>query len=177
MKGMRQIRVGLLILLGIGVVACAADGTLKQSAMTAPYPPPGYAHTVSAHVALYWNCSTPESGRLQVEGVAVNPWSDQPIKLLQFDLVGVDGRDRVVSEAKADARDIQIFTNQSSPFGLDLKTGGSEVRYDLFYQYRFQEGDHGAWMARVSTGPFLLAQQTNRFMVRDACSETQHRVR
>lgn len=177
MKGIREIRVGLLILLGIGVAACAADGTLKQSAMTAPYPPPGYAHTVSAHVALYWNCSTPESGRLQVEGVAVNPWSDQPIKLLQFDLVGVDGRDRVVSAAKADARDIQIFTNQSSPFQLDLRTTGGEVRYDLYYQYVFRDRGHNAVVAMAGNGPFLLAQQDQRFLVRDACSETQHRVR
>lgn len=180
MKGMSGLRTWLLILLGIGVSACAADGSLRLPAESAaPYPPPGYKHRVaSSHVELYWNCSNPEPNLLRLDGVAVNPWSDQPVRFLEFELAGVSANERTVSEAKAEARDIQIFTNQSSPFRMDLRMAGGEVRYDLFYQYRFQDGDHYPVAARlVSMGPFLLAQRTNRFMVRDACSETQHLAR
>lgn len=178
MRGMSKNRIALLLLLAVSLSACAADG--KFPAMTStPYPPPGYAHQAgSSHVALYWNCTQPQPGALQLAGLAFNPWSDQPVGFLELELVGVDSSERTVTAAKAEARDFQLYTNQSTPFQLDMRTAGSEVRFDLYYQYRFQDRGHDADFAGpITSGRFLLAQQTNRFMVRDACSETQHRVR
>jgi hypothetical protein len=186
MKWMTGIRMGFLLLLGMGLSACAADGTpLFPAAASTPYPPPGFTHMVeSSHVALYWNCSRPEPGALQLAGVAVNPWSDQPVRFLEFTLVGVDTRERTVSEAKAEARDFMLRTHESSPFQLDLRTAGSEARFDLYYQYQFQDRGHSPWVAEAAwDGPSVLADQpillawTTGFMVRDACSESQHRVR
>lgn len=171
-------RAGLLLLLGMGLSACAADGTsVLSAAAPAPYPPPGYAHRVaSSHMELYWNCTRPEPGVLELDGVAVNPWSSQEVRFLEFDLVGVDNYDRTVSDAKGEARDFLLRTNQSTPFNLTLRTAGNEVRFDLFYQYRFQENGGRFIAGAPATVPRLLAQ-TQRFMARDVCSETQHRVR
>lgn len=179
MRRMSRSRIVPLVLLAIGMSACVADGTLQLPAASTPYPPPGYTHLAgNAHVALYWNCTRPEPGLLRAEGLAFNPWGSQPVQFLEFELVGVDGGERTVSAGKAEARDIQLFTGQSTPFQLALKTAGSEARFDLYYQYRFQEGDHDRIVAGpFAGGRFLLAQATQRFMVRDACSEAQHRVR
>ena len=175
-KGMRS---GLLAVLAIGASACAANGTWQaRAAESTPYPPPGYAHTVSSsQVALYWNCSRSEPGVLHLTGVAVNPWSDQAVRRLEFDLVGVDARGRSVSEAKAEVSNLNLGTNQSAPFSMDLRTTGTEVRFDLYYDYQFQEGDHHPLIAKAAWGPPILLAQTNRLMVHDACSETQHLVR
>lgn len=180
MKRMKEIRTGLLLLLGVGSSACAADGTIKlPAAAPMPYPPAGYTHTVSSsHVTLYWNCTQPEPGVQRLEGVAVNAWSAQEVRFLEFELTGVDNRERIVSEARGEARNFLLGTFQSTPFQLDLRTAGGEVRFDLYYQYRFQDRSHREMVAAQLSGrPFLLAQQTNRFMARDVCSETQHRVR
>ncbi len=180
MQWTRGIRIGLLFFLGFLLSACAADGGLQFPPMTStPYPPPGYAHRVAtSHVALYWNCTQPEPGMLQLAGLAFNPWANQPVGFFEFDLVGVNANERAASQAKAQARDLQIFTNQSTTFQLDLRMAGDEIRFDLYYQYRFQEGDHNRIFAGpVVGGPFLLAQQTNRFLARDVCSDTQHLAR
>jgi len=170
--------IGLVVLLGVGLSACATDGTLGLPAPEPkPYPPPGYVHRVaSSHVELYWNCTHPEPGILRLEGVAVNPWNSQDIRFLEFDLVGVDARERTAADAQGQARDFLLGTNQSTPFQLDLRTTGAEVRFDLFYQYRFQENGGRFLAASSAAAPRLLAQ-TQRFMARDVCSETQHRIR
>lgn len=177
-RGMTGIRTGLLVLLGMGLWGCVAGGTMPFPAMASvPYPPPNYAHRVeSSAVALYWNCAQPEPGLLQLSGLAFNPWSSQPVRLLEFDLVGVDAHDRSVSSAEAQAGDQQIFTNQSTPFQLDLRTAGTEVRFDLYYQYIYQDRGHGDAIIAgpLPPGSFHLVQQTHRFLVRDACSESQH---
>jgi len=124
---------------------------------------------------MYYNCSSPAAGSVRLEGLAFNPWSSQPVRFLEFELVGVDARGWSVSEAKAEARDSQLSTNQSTPFQLDLKTVGSEVRFDLYYDYQFQEGDHNSFISKVAwRGPVLLALQYNRSLVHDACSATAH---
>jgi hypothetical protein len=136
-----------------------------------------FVHRVgTSHVVLYWNCSRPESGVLRLAGVAQNPWGSQAVQFLELELAGVDSQDRFVSHAKGEARDILIRTNQTTPFQLDLRTVGSEVRFDLFYQYRFQEGEGRQFVAGRLAGEPRLAQ-TQRFMARDVCSDTQHRVR
>ena len=176
---MRGIRFALSVLVGIALSGCAVDGSFMGSAPPAtPYPPPGYNHTIqSSAVALYWNCTRPEPAVVEVSGLAFNPWSSQPVRSLELELVGVDSGERTVSEVGAEARDMQILTNQSTPFHLRLRTAGSESRLDLYYRYKFQDGGRDRMLASLAwNAPILLAQQV-QFRVRDACSETQHRVR
>jgi hypothetical protein len=96
-----------------------------------------------------------------------------------------------VTEASAAARDLILGMMGSTPFQLALRPTGREARFDLFYQYQFQEpGDSGSASQNaalpsgappvrlVSSTPFLLAQAPPiRFMVWDVCSETMHRAR
>lgn len=156
--------------------------TLSACASPAERPPlysPGtYAHRVaSSHLVLYWNCVRPEPGILRVEGVAQNPWSSQEVRFLEIELVGVDGRERTVSHAKGAAQDILIHTNQVSPFRMELRPAGSEVRFDLYYEYRFQDVEMEARLSGPHVGAPRLLAQTQRFLARDACSEAQHRTR
>jgi hypothetical protein len=146
------------------------------TAQTAPYPPPGYSHRVdSSQVSLFWNCARPEGGLAQIVGIAANPWSTQPVQFLALELVGVDARGYSVSEAKTSAPDIQLNTNQSTPFQIAVRIAGTEARFDLYYEYRFQDRGHSPRLSRIAwTDPFMLAQGMTRFLVRDACSETQH---
>jgi hypothetical protein len=81
----------------------------------------------------------------------------------------------VVSETAAALPAILLRSNQVSAFRLDLKTAESETRFDLYYQYRFNEGDHRILAGPPRPAPLHLAQALRRFLVRDACSETQHR--
>jgi hypothetical protein len=149
------------------LVACGATAP-------PPAPAPGvFDHrAATAHVELYWTCTTPEPGRLRLAGIAENRWHPQPVGFLELDLVGVDARNRTVAEATAALADMQLGTNQRSPFRLDLRTTGREVRYDLFCQYRFFENELDAGRSPAGV---RLAQQNQRFMLRDVCGPAQHR--
>jgi hypothetical protein len=163
----------LLVLVAMGVTSCVAANTPGTGA-----PAEVFMHrTSNSDVVLLWNCLQPASGGLRVEGVAHSPWQSQPIRYLELHLVGVDAQGRKTAEATGKARDIQIFTNQRSPFQLDLRTVGTEARVDLFYQYLFNEEYDNAMVAGPPmVGPRLYAQ-TRSNMVRDACSPTQHLAR
>ncbi len=169
----------LVATLAASVSACASAGVPQRGdGQASGYPPDVYAHRVAtSHVVLYWNCVRPEAGALRVEGVAQNPWSTQPVRFLELELVGVDGQGRTVSLVKGEAGDILIHTNQLSPFHLALRTAGSEVRFDLYYQYQFQDEEMEARLAGAAWGTPRLLAQANRFLARDVCSDTQHRVR
>ena len=142
-----------------------------------------FAHRVAtSEVVLLWNCLETEPGLLRVVGEAQNPWQAQPIQYLEFDLVGVDAQERTTAQATGAARDFQIRTNQRSPFELTLKTAGTEVRFDLYYNYRFHENvDFGATRGVLVVGPPMasprLLAQTQTNLVRDVCSPTQHLAR
>jgi hypothetical protein len=168
----------LLIMMAVGLSACATDGMPQlPAAAPTPYPPPGYTHRVgTSQVVLYWNCTRPDPGILQVEGLAYNPWTDQPVRFLEFDLVGVDTRERTISQVAGEAPNFLLRANQSTPFRLDLRTSGAEIRFDLFYRYRFQEKG-GSFIAGQAVGVQRQLAQMQQFMVRDACSETQHLAR
>lgn len=177
MKDFKGAGISVLLLLGIGLAGCAGDGTLRFPTAT-PYPPPGFAHRVDTpHVGIFWNCTNPEPGVLRLEGLAFNIWSAQPVRFLEFELAGVSAQERTVSEAAAEARDIQIFTGQNSPFQMDLRMAGGEQRYDMYYQYQFTDPSH----ERLISGPMVRGAfprfHGNRFLVRDACSSTQHLAR
>jgi len=92
----------------------------------AGYPPTGYVHEVhSDPLELCWNCTRPDPGTVLLEGVAVNPWSAQPVQLVSFDLVGVDTRGRTASSSSVDVQALAILnTNQSAPFRIDLHVRG-----------------------------------------------------
>lgn len=179
MKDFKDVRIGLVLLLGIALSGCAADGTWRfPTATSTPYPPPGFAHRVqTSHVGIFWNCTNPESGVLRLQGIAFNVWSAQPVRFLEFELAGVSAQERTVSEAVGEARDIQIFTGQNSPFQMDLRMSGGEQRYDLYYQYQFGETNP----ERLISGPLVRGAfprtHGTRFLVRDACSPTQHLAR
>ncbi len=176
----RSTRLALVCALGAALTACAMDQSPGGLATPAtPYPPPGYTHTVqSSHVALYWNCTRPDAGSVQVSGLAFNPWSGQPIRFLELELVGVSSGERTASEVGTKAPDIELLTNQSTPFQLTLRTTGAETRFDLYYRYIFQDDRDDRRQASLAwDGPALFAQPQKQFRVRDACSETLHRVR
>ncbi len=98
-----------------------------------------FAHRVSDDmVNLYWNCSRPAPGVVRVAGVASNPYSAQPLQDVEFRLYGVNAQGTNVSRARGSAHAFLIYTNDSSPFTIDLKTMGGETRYDLVYSYRVQ---------------------------------------
>jgi hypothetical protein len=156
------------------LVACAAVD------MPATGVPLGaFTHRVAtSEVVLRWNCLQPTAGVLRVEGVAHNPWQSQPIGYLELQVVGVDAQDRQTAEAAGKARDIQILTNEQSPFQVDLRTTGSEARVDLYYQYRFnQEYDTALLAGPPMVASRRYAQTTSTHMVRDACAPTQHLAR
>ena len=164
----------LLVGMAMGVTACVAVDTARTGA-----PLEAFTHRVAtSEVVLLWNCVRPASGGLHLEGVARSPWQSQPIRYLELQLVGVDAQDRETTEAAGKARDTQILTNEESPFQLDLRTAGTEVRFDLYYQYRFNQEYETALLAGPPlVGPRRYAQTTTTHMVRDACSSTQHLAR
>ena len=175
----RRIWSAILPALGIILSACSAgDLGIRPTHGNPPYPPPGFAHTSgSSPVVLYWNCARAESGLVRLEGHAFNPWSSQPIGYLEFDLVGVDERERSLSEATMYAADIMLYTNQSTPIALEVRPTGGEQRFDLYYRYRFQDGGRDNFLAGAGSTFPILATRLNQFRIRDACSDAQHRAR
>jgi hypothetical protein len=113
---------------------------------------------------------------MRVEGMARNPWSPQEVRFLEFDLVGVDRDDRVVSQVHAEAPNFLLHMNQITRFQMTLRATGRETRYDLHYEYRFDELDMKAWLGGPPMGP-RVAQTFNQFAIRDACSDTRHLAR
>ena len=174
----REMYGALLLLLGIVLSACAADGPPAAFMLgQVQWPPTEYKHTVSTGVLRqYWNCTRPEPGVVQLDGMAANQWSNQPVRFLEWELVGVDKDGRTVSSVKLESKALLLLTNQFTKFQIDLRTTGNEARFDLYYNYRYNEGE-GSHKFDVSLdwdGPVLFAQQNQRFFVLDACSDTQH---
>jgi len=169
-------QLGLCVGIVMAVAACAAVDTEGT-----PAPVDTFVHrAANSDLVLRWNCVQPSAGTLRVEGVAHNPWQAQPIGHLELQAVGVDSQGRQTAAAEGKARDVQILTNERSPFQLDLKTTGAEVRVDLHYRYLFNhEWESGALLLAGPpvAGLKLYAQATNTYMVRDACSPTQHLAR
>ena len=163
----------LLVTVAVGLTSCVAVDTPGKGA-----PPATFTHrAANSEVVLRWNCLQPVSGTLRIEGVAESPWQAQPIRYLELQAVGVDAQGRETAEAAGDARDIQILTNQQSPFQLALRTTKAEVRIDLYYQYQFNQEYDTALVANAATTVPRLYAQTQTYAVRDACSPTQHLAR
>lgn len=163
-------------LLGVGLAACAplgdsqAPGAPTRRVRVQESPDSYSQRAGSARVVLYWNCLRPEPGMLRMQGLAHNPHLAE-LRFLEFELVGVNAREATVSQAGGSAGDVVIRTNQFSPFALDLKTAGSEVRYDLYYTYRAQQILKSELAAAGLTVAPLLAQAEQRGFVRGACGD------
>ncbi len=139
------------------------------------YPPPGMDHRVgNSHLELFWRCVRPEPGVLRLDGLVANYNNAQPIRFFEAELVGVDAGGRERSAARGEARDQSIPTAQMSPFGISLKEGGDEARFDLYYNYQFQDNEH--MMLSAGHGFHLLAY-SQRSLARDVCNPAQHRMR
>lgn len=166
------------LLVSMLVMTVAACTSLQGPQATQPqaYPPAAYAHRVgTTQVVLYWNCLRPSPDALRVDGMAQSPYFSE-VRDLEFELVGADANERVVSQTSGAARDYVLRTNQFSPFQLDLRTAGSEVRFDLFYRYRSQQNLRSMLAGPPVNGPLHFAQATSQSSARDVCSETQHRI-
>jgi hypothetical protein len=162
-----------------GMTGCAWLRSSESAGGQPPALPDAFAHrTASSHLALYWNCARPTPESLRVDGIVQNPWESQEIRSFVLELVGVDAGGRDVSEIQGEAHDPAIRMGQTSPFLLDLRTVGSEARFDLYYDFHFSEGDQTAILL---AGPPMVASRLpprgNRFLVWDVCSESQHRRR
>ncbi len=95
-----------------------------------------FAHTVSDNVVvLYWNCSRPSPGVVRVAGYANNPYSPDAIQDLEFRIYGVSAQGGNVSRGRGSAQAYMIYTNQPTPFTIDLNSVPGEVRYDMTYSY------------------------------------------
>ena len=175
-----NLRCVLLLSLGVTLSACAADrpGTAHMLGQIA-WPPREYRHTVeTTAIRQYWNCTRPDAGVMRLDGLAANLWNAQPVKFLEWTLVGVDKDGRSLSSATVESEVIQLATNQFTSFQIDVRTEGAEARFDLYYTYQFTDSGRDTWEASLAwAGPVLLAQRNVRFFVFDACSDTQHLVR
>ena len=162
---------GILLLAGCAGMESGGGG----GSAPVPYPPPGMDHRAgNSHLELFWRCARPEPGVLRLDGLVANYNNAQPIRFFEAELVGVDAGGRTRSTGRGEARDQSISTAQMSPFDISLKDGGDEVRFDLYYNYQFQESDH----IIASAGPgFPLFAYFQRSLVRDVCNPAQHRMR
>jgi hypothetical protein len=143
--------------------ACAgyAPGGPVRAGSTV-YPPALYAHRVSTNdVEVYWNCTRPEPAVVQLEGVVRNVKGGR-VKFMELELSGANKQGRYVSGGKTALGDIVLYTNQISPYALQIRPAGTEERFDLFYWYYVD--------ARIGGSP------RQQFLARDACSPSQHRV-
>ena len=168
----------VVVSLLMSLAGCAAVDGPERGSLSAMSPETFSHRIATSEVVLFWNCLQPEPGQLRLEGMAKSPWATQPIRYLEFDLVGVNAQERTTAQGAGAARDVQIHTNQSSPFQVELKTTGTETRVDLYYHYRFQsEFEMSARLAGPPMAAPRLLAQTNTFMVRDACGAAQHLAR
>ncbi len=151
----------------LAMAGCAAQGGRSSAPAQPPlYPPAVFAHRVSTTaVTVYWNCTRPDPGALQVDGVVQNTGGGV-VQFAEVEIVSVDAQDRTIASVRSAVRDVQIQTNQISPFQLGLPTVGAEARIDLYYEYRVRSV-FGFGATQVSP---------ERFRARDVCSESQHRV-
>jgi len=145
---------------GVGMIlsACAAGG---MGEVPAPiYPPSVYSQRVGTNeVSVYWSC-VPGPGSIRFEGVVQNTKGGR-VKFMELELGGVDARNRYVSDATTALPDVILQPSQISPFVIQLRPAGGEIRYDLFYRYQLDGAIGG--------------DERPRFRALDVCSATAHR--
>jgi len=128
------------------------------------YPPAMFGSSVSApDLTIYWNCARPDPTLVQVDGVAQNTSGDH-VRFVQFEVVGIDAGGKAVSGGQGSLRATVLYLNQTSPFSIQAKSTGTEVRFDLYYRYQVQGFADGGTGSGAG------------FFARDVCSPTQHRA-
>ncbi len=159
MRCLLKPQVWCVLMTGLLYAACSPPGPYQVPASgPGSYPLAVYTHRVGTpDVLVYWNCTQPEPGVVQVDGVVQNT-GGREVWYAEVNLVGADVRDASVSQASGSVPDATLITNQIAPFHLRLRTAGSERRLDLYYQYYL-----GSRLVRPI-----------RNFARDACSPTQH---
>ena len=139
-----------LVVVMIGVAGCAGDGgSLARQAI------PDYSrfsHSWAAqHVTLYWDCAEAEEGVLRIEGVGVNQWEPVPPEFLDLNLFGLDAQGRVLSRVHGSAEGAELVKNFPSPFRLELRQQGGEVRVELAYRYWYLDDSFDGPFRRLPT--------------------------
>ena len=149
-----------LILAALTAAACANVNV----AMNAPED--NYAFKVTdSTVNVSWNCIKGQPNILTVSGLFTNPTAPVSARDVDITVYGIGSNGRTVSQAKASTKDWLVQTMQSSPFVVTVNLTGTEVRYDLKYEYTMGEGGGGKW------GSFNSGDQTNMKM--NACPTFQ----
>ncbi len=141
MHGFREVGLSLVAL---AVAGCAAGAQPTVNMLgTIPLPPAEYRHTISTDaIRQYWNCTRPTPNMVRLNGVVANVWNSQPIRYLAWDMVGVDTAGRTLESTRVTAAVFELLTNTYTPFQIDLRVGGGEARFDLYYEYEFQHRGH-----------------------------------
>jgi hypothetical protein len=151
-------------ILGFVVALALAACANVNVAMNAPEA--DYAFTVTdSTVNVSWNCIKSQPTVLTVSGIFTNPTSSVPAQDVDITVYGIGTTGRTVSQAKASTKDWLVQTMQSSPFVVTLNLTGTEVRYDLKYEYTMGTGGGGQW------GSFNAGDQSNMKM--NACPTFQ----
>ena len=106
-------------------------------------------------VTLYWDCTEAESGAVRIDGVGVNLWEPIPPEFLDLRLFGLDVQGRVLSRTQGSAQGAELIKNFPTPFRLELREQGGEVRVDLAYRYQYRDDSLDGpfrWMPTYITG-------------------------
>ena len=137
------------IVLALTAACAACTGAISQQAI------PDYSrfsHSWAAqHVTLYWDCAEAEAGVLRIDGVGVNQWEPVPPEFLGLHLFGLDAQGRVLSRAQGSAEGAELNKNFPSPFRLELRQQGGEVRVDLAYRYWYRDDSFDGPFRRMPT--------------------------
>jgi len=152
-----------LVATNLLLTACSTVGTFSGPESGLGNPPPlMFAHRVATpDVEVYWNCTRPEPGLVELDGVVHNI-GGRDVRFVELNLVGVDARGHSVSQTTTSLSDVVLTINQTSPFHLRLRTAGTEMRFDLYYQYR----------SGVGSGFSGFQDGTHHFYARDVCPGT-----
>jgi len=155
---------GWVILFVVSVGGCVILPTQQRpEEQAAAYPPTALSHSIeTSQVVLNWNCERPDSGGLRLDGLARNPYSAE-VRLLEFNLVGVDASGRAISQASGATKDFVLRTHEVSPFRLNRARVGSEMRFDLY----FRQGHVRVRRNGVLVRPLFQTEGTDWFLVPD----------
>jgi hypothetical protein len=164
----------VLLLLGLWMGGCAGAGETPPPGASLPVPLSELpARVGTSHVELYWRCATTADGLLRLDGVVHNAYATGQVGNFKAEVAGVDQHDRQVSEGRGAARSWRLGTREMSPFALELRPTGREVRFDLYYDYEAPDLERTAMAGSARLAGGMRLARTHRQMVRDACGESR----
>jgi hypothetical protein len=98
-----------------------------------------HKHTI--FIKIHWNIVRPDNNTVVAEGF-VEPFNpDVVIHTVRLDLVGLDGRGKVVNSAEGMPRDLYIESPYypASPFKISMKLTGKEKALTITGNYYYYE--------------------------------------